>query len=75
VLSTFFNWLSERLEYFEEDLKFATTSFHELCAQLGEEELKEPQEFFELLEKFLTRFEAACKEARAPMGRGEEERL
>mmetsp|Transcript_67976 Transcript_67976/g.179171 ORF Transcript_67976/g.179171 Transcript_67976/m.179171 type:complete len:196 (+) Transcript_67976:1192-1779(+) len=62
VLTQFFNWLSERMEQFEEDLAAATRAFKDVCVQFGEDELKEPADLFETLEKFLMRFEAACKE-------------
>jgi len=63
VLTEFYNWASERLDVFEQDLQAASEAFKDLYTGFGEDELKEPAELFETLEKFLVRFEAACKEA------------
>ena len=50
------------MEQFGEDLEAATKAFKDLTTQFGEDEVKEPADFFETLEKFLMRFEAACKD-------------
>ena len=62
VMTVFFNWASERIDQFVVDLEAAKTGFKDLTTQFGEDEIKEPVDFFETLDKFLTRFEAACKD-------------
>jgi len=62
TLTSFRDRLTEWLEGFTKDLKEATQVFKELCTQFGEENVKEPADFFDTLSKFLVRFEAACKE-------------
>ena len=62
VFTEFYNWASERKEFFDEALETATGLFREVCALVGEGEAKEPEEVFDTLEKFIVRFEAASKE-------------
>ena len=62
VFSDFYNWASEEKERFDEELKAATAIFRETCDLLGESGAKEPADLFDILEKFIGRFDLTLKE-------------
>ena len=62
VFTEFYNWASERKEYFDEALEKAATVFGEVKELLGATDAKEPEEVFDTIDKFVVRFEAAAKE-------------
>jgi len=62
VFTEFYNWASERREVFDTELDVSSKLFTEVCALMGEGDAKEPADLFDILDKFLRRFDTVRKE-------------
>jgi len=62
VFTEFYNWAAERKEVFDEELAKVQKLFGEAAELMGEGNAKEPADLFDVLEKFIRRFEAVTKE-------------
>ena len=62
IMTDFYNWAVEQKDIFERELSDAERAFASLCSFLGESNIKEPQNLFQPLQKFLMRFDAINKE-------------
>ena len=61
VFTDFYNWAAEQKDIFDEELAKAQALFKQAAELMGEP-VKEPADLFDVLEKFIRRFDTAAKE-------------
>ena len=61
VFTDFYNWAAEQKDIFDEELAKAQALFKQAAELMGEP-VKEPTDLFDVLEKFIRRFDTAAKE-------------